>query len=145
MVANMASIIADIGDRSAPAADGGGRRAGPSRICIGISSSPPPFPGSPHAAARHASARARHGPRRRDLRAAPESSGVRVRGEVPRLWKLVEPAAAAAGGAVEGGSARGAGWCVTNGFGSFSPAAIWKLEKPMKAASPRGKVGRKIV
>jgi hypothetical protein len=101
----MASIIADIGDRSAPAADGGGRRAGPSRICIGISSSPPPFPGSPHAAARHASARARHGPRRRDLRAAPESSGVRVRGEVPRLWKLVEPAAAAAGGAVEGGGA----------------------------------------
>ena len=38
MVANMASIMADIGDRSAPAADGACRRAGPSRICIGISS-----------------------------------------------------------------------------------------------------------
>jgi hypothetical protein len=32
MVANMASIIADIGDRSAPAA--GADRRGPSRICI---------------------------------------------------------------------------------------------------------------
>jgi hypothetical protein len=35
MVANMASIIADIGDRRAPAA--GADRRGASRICIGIS------------------------------------------------------------------------------------------------------------
>ena len=53
----MASIMADIGDRSAPAADGAARRAGPSRICIGISSSPP----SPRIA-RAGARRPQHGP-----------------------------------------------------------------------------------
>ena len=56
-MASMASIMADIGDRSAPTADGAGRRPGPSRICIGISSAPP-SPRIPHAGAR----RPQHGP-----------------------------------------------------------------------------------
>uniref|UniRef100_A0A0A9CFV6 Uncharacterized protein n=1 Tax=Arundo donax TaxID=35708 RepID=A0A0A9CFV6_ARUDO len=69
MVANMVSIIADIGERSAPAADGAGSRVRPSRICIGISSSTPALTQIPRAGA-PLSGLDRHGPHRRDLRTA---------------------------------------------------------------------------
>lgn len=129
-MANMASIMADIGDRSAPAAAGAGRRAGPSRICIGISSSPP-SPGSPHAGARRPqhwpapSALARHGPRRRDLRTALTSPRETELEGGLGFWKLLEAECWWRGEA--------AGWCVIavmNGFGGFSLAAIWSLENP---------------
>jgi hypothetical protein len=62
-VANMASIIADIGDRSAPAAEAD--RRGPSRICIRISRSVPALPRIPRTTFTR-SAGARHGRRLRE-------------------------------------------------------------------------------
>ena len=131
MVANIASIMADIGDRSAPAADGAARRAGPSRICIGISSSPP-FPGS-----RTPARRSQHGPAMGP--AAEISEPVppilprpRVRG---RPW-VPEASRTRRGGVMimaqgSRGGSRPVGALRTVSM-VFALAAIWNLENPME-------------
>jgi hypothetical protein len=128
-VANMASIMADIGDRSAPAADGAARRAGPSRICIGISS-PPPSPRIPHAGSR----RPQHGPA---MGPAAEISGPRP--PVPRRPWVLEGSRTRRGGSCwwRGGSE---GW-TSRPVGALRTVSvvfrlqrfgIW-MENPMKA------------